>query len=479
MTNATYLELAGVFNLQARSPNLENFASTEVKQSATTSKQQSLSAAAELSRAAEHHDPRWALAQRVVAGPHFARSSLLSNFLLYVVSECLAERSEAISEHRIGVAVFGRPNSYSTDEDNIVRNYARQLRKRLADHFAGVGRDEQVQIQIPLGGYVPLFLDECAPAPASETNQGNSSKQPPTPSLPGTSNPVATSAPLRAQITRSTLTLIVVAIAIGIAWFGTHHLVTEPPTSDASHPLWKAILGGPGNTFLVPADAGFNLLEDASQRSFSLSSYINGTYASTPGGKINRHTDQDLRTQEYTDFVSMQIAVSVARRPEFDPQHVLLRFPRDLRINDLKSANALIIGSVCANPWADFAGSTANFRIVSNPDMEGAQIVNSRPLPGEAPVYASHWNEPAHDTFALILFLPNLDGSGHVLVIEGLDIAGTQAAAELLFQPNSITPILTAARRNDGTLRPFEILLRATSIESNAAGTRIIASRIH
>src|SRR5579863_9313670 len=103
-------------------------------------------------------DPRWVLAQRVASGPHFARSSLLANFLLYVVSEMLAGRGAAISEHKIGVAVFGRPPSYRTDDDNIVRNYARQLRKRLAEHFAGVGSEEPIRIDIPVGGYVPLFI---------------------------------------------------------------------------------------------------------------------------------------------------------------------------------------------------------------------------------------------------------------------------------------------------------------------------------
>jgi hypothetical protein len=58
-------------------------------------------------------------------------------------------------------------------------------------------------------------------------------------------------------------------------------------------------------------------------------------------------------------------------------------------------------------------------------------------------------------------------------------VAGTQAAAEVLFHPDSIASILKSAQQTDGSLRPFEILIRATSIESNAAGTQIIASRIH
>ena len=83
------------------------------------------------------HDPRWCLAQRVVAESHFSRSTLLSNFLLFIVAETIEGRANEITEHQIGVQVFDRPTGYRTIEDNIVRNYARQLRRRLAEHFAG------------------------------------------------------------------------------------------------------------------------------------------------------------------------------------------------------------------------------------------------------------------------------------------------------------------------------------------------------
>lgn len=42
-----------------------------------------------------------------------------------------------------------------------------------------------------------------------------------------------------------------------------------------------------------------------------------------------------------------------------------------------------------------------------------------------------------------------------------------------------MTPILQRARRPDGSLAAFEVLLRATSIQANATDTHIIASRIY
>ena len=86
---------------------------------------------------------------------------MLSNFLLYIVTETVEGRANDLSEHKIGVCVFDRPRSYRTVEDNIVRNYARQLRRRLDDYYATDGSGESPRIEIPKGGYVPLFLTNC------------------------------------------------------------------------------------------------------------------------------------------------------------------------------------------------------------------------------------------------------------------------------------------------------------------------------
>jgi hypothetical protein len=116
---------------------------------------------------------------------------------------------------------------------------------------------------------------------------------------------------------------------------------------------------------------------------------------------------------------------------------------------------------------------------VCSEDMQSSEIVNSNPQPGEKPLYQSNWNEPAHATYALIAFVPNLGGHGHLLLLQGLDIAGTQAAAEAVLHSDSIQSVLDRARLADGSLRPFEVLLVSTSIQSNAAYTQVIASRIH
>ncbi len=430
-------------------------------------------------------DARWRLAQDVVAGPHFARSPLLSKFLLYVVAEALEGRESSLTEHKIGVVVFGRPSSYRTEKDNIVRNYARQLRKRLAEHFAGVGESSSIHIHIAVGGYVPSFV----PVPGSGPDAAKAEQPDRAPAgLPAERETISilsyspNEAPSWVPIRRFGAILAILACGLALfsaGWLAASHRESPNRATDPSRALWKAILTGSATTYVVPPDAGLNLLEDMSDHAMPLGNYIQGSSPENADVRLNSHAQLDLRYQQYTDFVSFQFVAMLARQPEFDPQRVLLRFPRDLRMEDLKNANAVIIGSAASNPWATLVDSSTNFRIVLSPDMKGASILNAHPLPGEAGSYSSHWDEPAHETYALVLSVPNLSGSGHLLALEGLDAAGTQAATEALFHPEFLAPILNRARRSDGSLRPFEILLRTTSIQSNAEGTRVIASRIH
>ncbi len=426
-------------------------------------------------------DPRWELVQRVIAGPHFSRSPLLSKFLLFVVAEMLEGRAEEITEHQIGVQVFDRPPDYRTLEDNIVRNYARQLRKRLSEHFAAEGSSEPWRIDVPLGGYVPVFVEAEKAAPVDQATPVPVTVKIRTESTSVVAAGIDTEAPRRwrRNLRWAALLAVYSSMLVVLTWLAASHRPADSIPQEPAHALWTNLFGGNSNSYIVPSDAGFNLLEDLSHRPMPLAEYMQGSYEESPLPGVDAHSAEDLRSQELTPFVDSQIVAELSRLTEAKPNRVFVRFPRDLRIEDLKSANAVILGSVSSNPWAAVADANANFRIIDSPEMKSATIVNLKPQPGEMTEYVSHWNEPAHETFALIAYLPNLSGTGNILVLQGLDVAGTQAAAEMLFHPSAIEDILRRARRSDGTLNHFEVLLRSTSIESNSTGTQVIASRIY
>ena len=88
-------------------------------------------------------DEAWELLQRVVNSQELKRALRLRELLLYIGTRSLKDRVPSIREQEIGAAVFGRPDDYDTNIDNIVRVNVSELRKRLDHYFQDEGADER------------------------------------------------------------------------------------------------------------------------------------------------------------------------------------------------------------------------------------------------------------------------------------------------------------------------------------------------
>ncbi len=422
--------------------------------------------------------------QEVLSSDAFMGGNRAQHFLQRIVEHALAGELDCLRERMLGVEMFGRPIDYDTGNDAVVRVKASEVRKRLAQYYQSLPGQPIVQIELPAGSYAPQFHwapveTPLTPAKSAIFQLDSASIQTQPAAAPSTESTTGSRSKWKLWVIRASVLAAYSAILISLGWFAGVRLSTPHRPRTAADPLWIALFDGKRNTYIVPADVGFNLLEDFSHRPMSLADYLKGEYMELPLQGVDAQSAKDLLSQRFTSFVDAQTIASLTGLPEYNLQRTFLRFPRDLRLDDLKDANAVIIGSVGSNPWAGIADNSANFRVVYRQGMEGAVIINQNPQPGEPASYESHWNEPVHETIALISFLPNLSGNGHLLILQGLDVAGTQAGAEALFHSNTVAPTLQRATRPDGSIRPFEILLRSTSINWNAADSQVIASRIH
>jgi serine/threonine-protein kinase len=94
--------------------------------------------------------------ERVLASANFTRNERLSRFLRFVVERHLEGRDAEIKESIIAMEVFGNRN-YDPQQDSIVRTEAGRLRVRLGEYYVGEGARDPVIIELPKGGYVPVF----------------------------------------------------------------------------------------------------------------------------------------------------------------------------------------------------------------------------------------------------------------------------------------------------------------------------------
>ncbi len=87
-------------------------------------------------------DIRWQLIERITASPPFQKSTRLRDLLRFMAERTLHGQPQDLTEHRIGSAVFGKPQDYSVVEDSSVSVHVRQLRLKLHEYFDGEGREE-------------------------------------------------------------------------------------------------------------------------------------------------------------------------------------------------------------------------------------------------------------------------------------------------------------------------------------------------
>jgi hypothetical protein len=94
---------------------------------------------------------------RICASVPFRKSQRLSSFLCFVVNAALAGNGASIKAYSVAVDGLGMPASFDPERSPLVRVTARRVRQALIQYYNQDGRNDPVLINIPQGGYIPVF----------------------------------------------------------------------------------------------------------------------------------------------------------------------------------------------------------------------------------------------------------------------------------------------------------------------------------
>jgi TolB-like protein len=107
--------------------------------------------------------------EKILESHVFAGSRRTQDFLRLIVGHALDGDVDNLRERMIGAEMFGRPVSYDTGSDSVVRVRASEVRKKLAQYYSEPRQEDSgVRIELPSGSYVPRFHFEPHEEPASE-----------------------------------------------------------------------------------------------------------------------------------------------------------------------------------------------------------------------------------------------------------------------------------------------------------------------
>ncbi len=410
--------------------------------------------------AALEADPRRLLVRRIAESRCFQKSARLRDFLLYVAERSLAGTPEDVTEQLIGVRVFGREPGYSPAEDNLVRVSARSLRTKLKEYFEGEGAGEKWLLEIPKGSYLPEFRarETASTLPVDEEKR----------------NPWKWAA------------LGLAAACVLLAGW----LVVEKAASPSRlprTPIGEAFLANDAAIHLVLTDSALVQLNNLLGHTMTLDQYLDKTTLpreeaalATP---VEKRLLRALGSRQITSWADVRLVDRLRSLDAEMGRRWKIRHARHMQVRDFKSDNFLILATPSSNPWAGLFESQLNFQAASGWDSnsQGVQrILNQQPRSGEQREYVRQGDaNGTHSTPVRIAALPNLSGSGRVLLIAGLSMEGTEAGVEYLSDPKN----LMEARRALGLEsladgQKWELLLEASSLQGSSKGIRILSSRV-
>ncbi len=111
----------------------------------------------------------------VLSSQAFHGSRRTQEFLRLIVRHALEGETDALRERMIGAELFGRPVSYDTGNDSVVRVRASEVRKKLARYYAELGQEQPpAYIELPAGSYVPRFYFPPYTTESATTAHGQS-----------------------------------------------------------------------------------------------------------------------------------------------------------------------------------------------------------------------------------------------------------------------------------------------------------------
>ncbi len=367
----------------------------------------------------------------ILSSSHFSSSKRYPALLKYVVSKTLDGHSEELKERTLGVEVFDRPADYDTNADPVVRFSASEVRKRLAQYYSECGESSQLQIQLPLGCYVPEFKPKGA-APA-------------------------VSALRRSHFLWFAAAVFLLALAVFTAY--SYRKATAPKTTDK---LWGQLLHSPASILIVVGTSDFEW---------------------PPTKPAETDPTDHLRGPYH--HVTMSSALALARLAGFLQAHgkaYEIKDDREVSLTDFRSRPVILVGA-SNNRWTMRLTDPLRFRFDfgSLPRIQDRENPNSTEWSDPHNAVSSNPHDPelsANNStcdYALITRYHDTTTNGNVMVIAGLGAYGTEAASEFVVSPQYIDQLLSRVPA-DWEDKNLEIVIRADKINGEAGPPFLVSS---
>lgn len=417
---------------------------------------------------------------RLLESQTFSTAPRLRDVLAYLLRTMEEETADEITEQSIGQVVFGRPPGYNASEDNIVRVTVRHLRNRLKEYYSSEGATDPIILAIPKGRYIPSFV--AREASSSDLADEMAETRP---ELDSSEEESRQDSPAQDLFSRDRLAwrwIVLAAAALIIAFTAGYAVrsALRPPTQATG--IMGALFPPGDDVTLVTVDANLQAYRQIFKRQVSLEDYILRTYATESVNSSDPRIADAYRFATGTNQTNVSsVIIGVAVRHALEGRRLIIKHPHDVSVRDFQDqGNVILLGGPWANPWGQLFENRFNFRVVPEPgEPSSSEIHNLHPMAGEAAEYRPHMDGNLNVNYVRVAILPNLDNTGHVILMSATSPESLEAASEYLLSAASYRELLARFHaRSIEALPPVEFLLEAKGLNAAPGSRRILSIRI-
>lgn len=376
-----------------------------------------------------------------------SRAEQLKSFLKYVVEADLAGRSGAVTEHLIGVEVFGRPLHYSPAEDSSVRTRAYELRHKLERLYAMEAREAGVQIVLPKGAYVPQYVRRATPVP------------------PAAQEPRPVVAPATVAARFGGLRALVLGVGLGLALGWLSWRPTPPVMDSALAQAWAPFLNN-ANVTMCAATPLHLTVGPASHKSYNSPTWPAPAEV-YPAFRQNRPLDPEeklglVMTDNVLGVGTMNAVIAVGNvlRAAGSAWQVLPE--RVSPISSLRNRDAILFGAPVDSEAISKVLESTPLTLVYEPSVNEFVILDRKS--GAMMVPKKTPRGEFSEVYGLVTVLNNREnerGRLGMMIFSGITSTGTQGAAEYFSSPKALAE-LRARLGGRGFPAAYQVVVRCT-----------------
>lgn len=437
--------------------------------------------------------------QRILQSKYFSNAPKKRKFVQLICNYYWQGRADELNEYLIGREVFDRGDDYNPAADPIVRVGAHDVRKKLEQYYLKEGADDSVRLMIPIGSYVPVFVQTSPPilsaspeylqeVPALVNKSAEFSPQ--TPPLQLATAPTYN---LKRWIWILGAITTVLFVCVLILFWVNRRLVQQGSIGKSADPsqlglVWNSFLQNTQPVLFVLSNPIVHRSvnnsdpEVITSKGIELNKEQADFLVGLAGNRLPTKLDSPIKLiPSANTYTGIGEAIGVFRLTQLlqrAGEETKLKQSRNVSPEDFRDYDVILLGSVYANQWAQSPSIKENFVY-----SRRATIENLNPLTGEAREYKPTFDEKTGsllEDYALISVTPGVSGTNNVMLLAGIYSEGTQAAVEYVTDKNNLQEMsrkLEEMFGNSSAPKYYQALLQVKVENSYPTKTTLLTIR--